>query len=323
MVRDLSLLTLAIAASLAVTMGRVECASNEDHAWGEAIGGVQCRLLQPEDAWELGQPLRLQMEVRNTGAKKWARHTHPAMQCQVEVDGTWFKWVGQTAVRAGKNPFPPAPVEKEASRVPIEVDWAWVSDAGQHLKPSPGEHTLRVAIPVIPLQNQEAKPARIVSNVLKVKVAAVVKDSAPVSKWGPAKEGVQVRLRLEQKQWALDATPKLLADVKNDGKRELHIVQAQQLCEIEVDGRWFRWVGPIHLKSSWFPPGRQYNDIPVSLTRNWQTKAGDTPLALAEGRHTIRVAFTARPLNAKRPKGKPVRAVSNPVEIKLTAASKE
>jgi len=42
---------------------------------------------------------------------------------------------------------------------------------------------------------------------------------------------------------------------------------------LEVNGVWYGWTGPHDLKGSWFPSGRAYHDIPVSLGRNWKASA--------------------------------------------------
>jgi hypothetical protein len=135
--------------------------------------------------------------------------------------------------------------------------------------------------------------------------------------WGEAVEGVQARLRAEKAQWKAGETPELKANVRNNGNRELFVAQAQQLCELEVDGKWHPWVGDIDVTSSAFGPGREYKDIRITLDDHWHTREGDKPLRLEPGKHTIRVAFIAPP--SAKGQGGPVRAVSNPVEIEILA----
>jgi hypothetical protein len=107
--------------------------------------------------------------------------------------------------------------------------------------------------------------------------------------------------------------------VRNRGTRELHLWRHQALCELEFDGRWYEWTGQTEpLKSSWFPPGRDYFDTPFQLPGNWQSKTDKKPLALTAGKHTIRVALTAWSPNAKdRNALPPIRAVSHAVEINI------
>ncbi len=152
--------------------------------------------------------------------------------------------------------------------------------------------------------------------------------------WGEAVEGVQVRLRAKQSTWNEGEVPRLWADVRNQGKRNLLVRTRDFGCELEVDGRWYRC--PVYLGTipppRPLPPGRQYDDIAVVLGRYWQLavsrdarapwKTGPEQLGkLAPGKHTIRVAFMTTA--AKNAPGKPFRAVSNPVEIEIVAKSDE
>jgi hypothetical protein len=86
--------------------------------------------------------------------------------------------------------------------------------------------------------------------------------------WGEAVAGVQCRLRADVLVWPSNTVPELKADVRNRGKGELSVAQAQQLCELEVDGAWYQWHGPVEVKSSAFGPGRHYEDIPIRLDKN-------------------------------------------------------
>ena len=137
--------------------------------------------------------------------------------------------------------------------------------------------------------------------------------------WGPAVEGVQVRLWTGHSMWPQGTVPRLAADVRNRGKRDLSVAQAQQLCELEVDGQWYQWTGDIGVRSSWFTPGRQYENIPIAVGPPWAS-AGK-PLILEPGKHAIRVAFIASPTGDDG--GKSVRALSNPVKIEVVDARPE
>ncbi len=151
------------------------------------------------------------------------------------------------------------------------------------------------------------------------------------SNWGEAVEGVQVRLRAKQTNWNAGAIPRLFVDVRNQGTRRLVIQKRINGCELELDGRWFR--RPINSLEtrplpSPFPPGRQYDGIVVNLDRLWELvdsqdvrRSGRTVperLGLTPGKHTVRVAVTTSA--DKTEPGKPVRVVSNPVEIEIEAA---
>ncbi|MBM4039992.1 MAG: hypothetical protein FJ290_15925, partial [Planctomycetes bacterium] len=129
--------------------------------------------------------------------------------------------------------------------------------------------------------------------------------------WGEPVEGVQAWLRPVDREWKQDAVVRLVAAVRNQGQRDLRVVQAQELCELEIDGQRYRWAGNIHVKSSWFPPGRRYDNVRISLVKDW--KCGDEPLVLKPGKHSVRVWFVAEP--TEKDGGKPVRFATNSVDI--------
>jgi beta-lactamase regulating signal transducer with metallopeptidase domain len=173
---------------------------------------------------------------------------------------------------------------------------------------------------------------RIIEKIKKLVDSNARKKPAtlPAAQWGKAVDGVQVRLRAKQSKWKQSTVARLWADVRNQGERNLLVRTELNSCELEVDGRWYRW-----LVTTWgmpmppqpFPPGRQYDNIAVDVGRSrgsWELKASEGArrssrdewmLKLTAGKHTIRVAFTATA--AKNAPGKPVRAVSNPVEIEI------
>ncbi|NQU23551.1 MAG: M48 family metalloprotease, partial [Candidatus Nealsonbacteria bacterium] len=130
--------------------------------------------------------------------------------------------------------------------------------------------------------------------------------------WGKPVEGVQARLRVfRDGPYRPDTVLELIADVRNEGQRDLTVARAQELCELEIDGRRYRWAGNIRVKSSWFPPGRQYKDIWIHLSDQW--KCGDDPLVLKPGKHSVRVWFVGNP--TEKDAGEPVRFASNFIEI--------
>ena len=123
--------------------------------------------------------------------------------------------------------------------------------------------------------------------------------------------------------------------MRNQGETARSVAQAQQLHQLVIDGQSYCWIGEIRVKSSAFPPGREYRNIPVTLSENWQritetpdptvtsdpygpgggdAPAGNRPLKLKPGKHTIRLVVLAR-ATTKGPRD--VRAESNPLEIEI------
>jgi hypothetical protein len=113
------------------------------------------------------------------------------------------------------------------------------------------------------------------------------------------------------------AAPLMLA-VRNRGELALSVAQSQQLGELEIDSKWYTWAGDLSVKSSDFPPGREYRDIPITFSPDWHAKEGNAELKVTPGKHTVRFAVFATPTKHAGPgQPQPIRSVSNAVEIFL------
>jgi len=134
--------------------------------------------------------------------------------------------------------------------------------------------------------------------------------------WGAPVSGVQARLSPVCAKYRSGIIPDFVADVRNLGTIDLRVAQAQQLCELELDGVEYHWAGVIRVKTSDFPPGRQYEGIPITLVDLWHRKKDDVPLKMSAGKHILRVIFVVRPGDVTGA-ARPIRAVSNPVEIEI------
>ncbi len=145
--------------------------------------------------------------------------------------------------------------------------------------------------------------------------------TAPQASWGKPAEGVQCGLRADRASWTTAETPTLTVGVRNNGPKTWALPPLQELYEIEVDGRWFRWTGPIDVESPYVRPGAGFGKVAIRADGRWyHTKVasgmGD-PLTFAPGKHTLRVAFSADPPDATTTRA--VRVVSNPVTIEIVA----
>jgi len=114
-------------------------------------------------------------------------------------------------------------------------------------------------------------------------------------------------LRVDKRTWQLGEDVLLRVDIRNKGKRRFPFwpEQKQQLCEIEFDGKWYRWPEPVLIDSHVWPlvPGAEFLGFTISLDER-------LGIPIKPGRHIVRVAFA--------PEG--VRVVSNPVGIVIAPA---
>lgn len=148
--------------------------------------------------------------------------------------------------------------------------------------------------------------------------------SAADMPWGEPFEGLYVRIRADKKRWATNETPTFNVDVSNQGHREFYTFRSQEPGRLEVDGVWYEWTGGIDLKASPIPPGREYQDIKVTLGLDWkatqewrdktQPRPPQIPVKLLPGKHTIRFAPQIREIGVE-PKPRNTYVPSNPIEI--------
>jgi hypothetical protein len=153
--------------------------------------------------------------------------------------------------------------------------------------------------------------------------------------WGKADaSGVQIRLQAVKRVRPSTETPSLTLDLRNTGSKTALYFGLGQECLIEVDGHWYAWSEPISINMparQLFPGKEKDGAVTVELTAVWFTRsdvpdwdgesAGDikgiTQLKLSPGKHTVRVKFPFEFESTE----KPVKVISNPVEIEVEAAS--
>lgn len=334
--------------------------SAEAAPWGTAQDGVQVRIRPTQRTWRAGQTPVFQADVRNSGSfDLHLPESGTYCQVEVDgqwyhwdADGSLTREAtekaggGSIAIATHGTkllPFAPGQLHRDLS-VTLSDGWQVVkadeleqlergtwgngfADMGRARRPrmvlSPGKHTIRIAYTSpsanVYVRDELSKTGRLtvraVSNPVEIEI---LPGPATQPTWGEAVEDVQCRLEADKPVWSSKEVPTFRAAVRNNGTRDLSVARAQELCELEIDGVWYRWQGDIAIKSSWLPPGRSYEGIPVSLKPAWHARQNDPPLRVSAGRHTVRVAFIASP--ASNDKGQPVRAISNAVEIEVTAA---
>ncbi|HWB58318.1 MAG TPA: protein kinase [Chthoniobacteraceae bacterium] len=137
--------------------------------------------------------------------------------------------------------------------------------------------------------------------------------------WGPAVNGVQVRLRGVYAKCREGITPRFFADIRNTGTGAASIAQAAVAWQLQFDGQTYHWAGDAEYKGSTLPPGREYDDIPVAPDKNWQTGTPGHGLALTVGKHTLAVIVRDPPVSDS---GEQMIITSNPVTFEVTPAGK-
>jgi RNA polymerase sigma factor (sigma-70 family) len=137
--------------------------------------------------------------------------------------------------------------------------------------------------------------------------------------WGEAVDGVQARIRTPKVVWTEGEAPTFSLDLRNQGKRTPHGLRIPFDSEIELDGTWYLYGGPIDFKAADtpLPPGRQIDDwVKVTPDAIWvnespgPVRGPNDHLSLPPGKHTVRLAF-------KLTDEKAIRPISGPIEIEI------
>lgn len=139
-------------------------------------------------------------------------------------------------------------------------------------------------------------------------------DAKDAELWGEAVLGVQASLRAEREEWGKGEWPAFKLKVRNQGEQSPYVARQQEVAEVEFDGQWFMYSGPVDVLSGPIQPGEIFDNISVVLDpKMWHSKESHQPLVLKAGEHTVRVSMG---LEVK----PSVRVISNPIKIKLQEA---
>ncbi|MFC1676130.1 LamG-like jellyroll fold domain-containing protein [Planctomycetota bacterium] len=150
-----------------------------EESWGEAVEGIQIRLLADSTIWKFGQTPTFKCDVRNNGPHKWKL---PLSQREylLEVDGHNFTYPGKAKkwklIKSGEK----------LSDLAIRADAGWVRGGmfpDYYLALRPGKHTIRLGVVPRPARRiLPPKPSLCMSNPITVEVVPIDgmgKDSDP------------------------------------------------------------------------------------------------------------------------------------------------
>jgi hypothetical protein len=162
--------------------------------------------------------------------------------------------------------------------------------------------------------------------------------SADELPWGKAVKGVQARLRPKKARWQAKEPAAFELELRNRGKRPWKGVATQHYCELQVDGKWYKYGANFPgAPLTALKPGMHADLwLDVSLGSQWYKVADEKqkpaeedkpggkggPIILAPGKHTIRLTY--RLTNTRGGDGVPeIRVQTNAVEIEIQAEAKE
>ena len=148
------------------------------------------------------------------------------------------------------------------------------------------------------------------------------------AEWGDEVNGLQIRIRTASNRriFRSDKTPIFRMDLLNTGDKTFACASLEQFCEVEVDGKWYKWNGPkaVDILSAVFGPKEvQYDFFEIKLTENWASKGFSSQgnkshvFSLSLGTHIIRVKYRTM----YTPEGSETEAVSNSLKFKIILPS--
>jgi len=299
-------------------------------SWGPAVEGVQCRVRVEKPTWPQGTLPKLFADLRNQGKRKRQLIALEPGCWQVEIDGQWHQTDSYAPPIENDLPLGPGEqLQDREVRIPADDN---ISEKLRELRP--GKHVLRVAKYLHESREgpgESAKRFRVVSNPIEIEiVAAKTATGDEETAWGPAVEGVQIRLWAEKKTWRVGEDVMLKADIRNQGQLHFRVWPVAASFALEVDGKWHCPRDVPEDDLSPFAPGREYPGIQVQLQK-YSTRARDVrdlmevytlwprrpvrgiavepgdpgidaepadkdePLELSPGKHTIRLALRTWP----------------------------
>jgi hypothetical protein len=146
------------------------------------------------------------------------------------------------------------------------------------------------------------------------------------AEWGEGVSGFQIRIEGDSGRRAFysDKVPAFKMDLLNTGDKTFTCAALEQFCEVEVDGKWCKWNGPMvagRLAGVLKPKNVDYDFLVIELAENWGLKESLTQedksqaIHLSLGTHIIRVKYKTM----TQPDSPAVEAVSNSLKFKIIA----
>src|SRR4030095_7303691 len=129
----------------------------------------------------------------------------------------------------------------------------------------------------------------------------VLQPEIDPNSWGKPVSGVQTRLQASKAIWKQTEKAELRLEIRNVSAASLAIPVTQELGELEVDSKSYRWPAKVRVRIPRVEP-REIRYVSVTLSSYGRNEAGEA-LALSPGNHSVRFALRS--------------AWSNPVTIQI------
>ncbi len=149
-------------------------------AWSNPVDGLRTRLRPTQRQWKSGNTPTLALDLWNDSSqdKKFLYLGQQKAECEIEVDGQWFRWADTVAITQAVLSLKAGQSRDEAVKISLTRSWARTDepmygrpvDDSLRLNLTPGKHTLRVAFTPDGPDHREKRP-RIVSLPVEIEIA--------------------------------------------------------------------------------------------------------------------------------------------------------
>jgi hypothetical protein len=163
----------------------------EERRWGPAVNGVRLGVRADTRSWRADQIPSFLVDIRNDGPRQFLCIVAGQRNCQLAVDGQWYKW----PAGLGGGVMPPllvgqpitdtlitlSPMWEEA--VADELEWrqdGFITPEGRkRLELKPGRHTVRVGWIVEPTRVDTGGGFRVIGPPLEIEIKPVAGPQSP------------------------------------------------------------------------------------------------------------------------------------------------
>ena len=193
---------------------------------------------RPRAVWKTGETPTFILDLRDQGNKTANARAVP-YDCQIEVDGVWYSY------EIPSGPYPsvgdllePGKQVDDWATVATDEHWTSLTKERTHFPLKAGKHTIRIAYSL----TGEKGYIRPVGGPVEIVVS---KESA----WGDASGGVQARLSHVEIGMGCEGNAHI--QPRPGSRRPANAARLSHPldCEIEVDGSWYLYGGPIDTKA--------------------------------------------------------------------------
>ncbi len=168
-------------------------ATYAEASWCKPVDGLRTRLRPTQRQWKSGTTPTLALDLWNDSDqdKQFLYVGVQAAECEIEVDGQWYRWADICVVRQAVLSLKAGQARDDAVKISLTRSWARTDEAmygrpvddALRLNLTPGKHALRVAFTPDGPVPREKRP-RIVSLPIEIEIVSKSDDTTTANPLG-------------------------------------------------------------------------------------------------------------------------------------------